>query len=168
MHMKNVFSFSLLIAVMSMILCGCASTTTEAVYNDDAVLYYSDDAVDPLNYVTYTNKEINLVMNELSIHIANADSLSKEEYVISDEIAAVNESLNLVQEAIDRVEHINPPSDYEDDRETILRRMTNAEDSLTLYLSALQENETENLSTYIDLMHGDYVSLSGSFNIMWE
>jgi len=167
MRINRVLSF-ILIATSILALAGCASVDADVLNNSDAVLYYSEEPVDPLNYTMYTNKEIDLVLNELSTHIANADSLSKGRYVLSDEITAVEDSINSVQSAIDSVESINPPDAYEDDREIILQRMTNAKDSLTSYLSALKDDKTDDLSAYIDLMHGDYVALSGTFNMMWD
>ena len=73
----------------------------------------------------------------------------------------------MVAEAIESVETLKPPTDYEDDRDTILQKLVNAQSSLSEYHSALSDN-SDDLQSAVDLMESDYISLSGSFNLPWE
>ena len=162
----RIFVFLLPVAL----LAGCSQKTgTEALLTDNGiVIYNSDDSTDAMNYVTYVNKELDLVMNVLSTHMANGDSISKGDYIVEDEIDAVDESLVLVAEAIESVNTLNPPEGYENDRLAILRRMKNAENTLEAYKKALEAGKTSSIGDYVKLMEGDYVTLSGYFDIFWE
>lgn len=160
----------LIILIPVLALSGCTQKPkAEALITDNGiVIYNTDDSTDAMNYVTYVNKEMDLVMNILSSHMANGNSISKGDYIIADEIDAVSESLVLVAEAIESVNTLNPPEVYENDRLAILRRMKNAENTLEAYKEVLEAGKTTSIGEYVKLMEGDYVSLSGYFNVFWE
>ena len=150
------------------VLGGCATPATPAPADNGAVTYRTDTSTDAMNYTTYVNKELDLVMNILSSHIANGRQVAKGEYIAEDEIDAAAESLVYIADAIDSVDLLNPPAEYEDSRLAILRRMNNAADTVGAYRAALEEGRTEDIDEYVKLMEGDYIALSGVFNVMWE
>lgn len=152
------------------ILPGCHSEKEVhyTVVPDDTTVYFTEDSVDAYNYTMYVNKEITLVANILETHMAIGDSIQKGKYLAEDEIDSVRSDLDMVAEAIASVETLNPPRDYEDDRSAILSRMANAESSLSAYLEALEDSDTSAVGSAVDLMEGDYIALTGAFNLMWE
>lgn len=136
--------------------------------SDDVVQYTTDDALDPQNYTTYVNKELNLMMNLISSHVTSGDSLIKGNGVLADELASVKHSLDLAAEAITSVETLHPPKEYEDDRDTILQKMVNAKATMEAYRDTLEAEDTDSLRSIVDTLSSDYASLSGSFNMPWE
>ena len=169
MQVSRMISLSLVLLTLLALLSGCGSSTDQktAVTDEGIVIYDTDGPTDSMNYTNYMNKEINLVMNILSTHIANADNLTKGKYILEDELSAVIADRDKVAEAIDSIEGLNPPSQYEDDRAVTLERLVNADNTLETYQAALEDGETD-LQDYIDLMEGDYVTLSSAFNLPWE
>lgn len=169
MRVKHILIFLTLSALTIGLLTSCGDSTDQKtdITDEGVVIYDTDTATDSMNYTNYTNKEIDLVMNILSTHIANADNVNKGKYIASDELSALISDRDKVAEAIDSVEGLNPPNKYEDDRDTILERISNADGTLEAYQKALEDGETD-LQDYIDLMEGDYVALSGVFNLPWE
>lgn len=160
-------SISIVFFIMMLpVICGCAPEKTVTDITDSGiVIYNTDDSTDPLNYITYVNKEINAIMNTLSSHIGNGENLIHGRYVLNDEIENVKTSLNSINEAIEFVEGLNPPDGYSDDRESILRCMANAEETLKEYQQVLELHETTGIPDCIDLMQGDYTALSGVFSL---
>jgi hypothetical protein len=170
------------IKIKSFIICGlflstlcltaCSPAPTDnykKVDNSGNVVEYStQDSIDPTNYTIYVNKELDLVMNILSTHISMGDNIIKGKYFAADELANVKSDLDMVAEAISSVEVLNPPTDYEDDRAAILRKMVNAQDTLNAYCEVLESGDLTNLQDCVDLMESEYISLSGSFNVQWE
>lgn len=169
MRISKIVSFSLVFFALLAFASGCGASTDQktAVTDEGIVIYDTDGPTDSMNYTNYMNKEINLVMNILSTHIANADNLAKGKYILEDELSAVIADRDKVAEAIDSIEGLNPPSQYEDDRTVTLERLVNADNTLEAYQTALEDGETD-LQDYIDLMEGDYVTLSSAFNLPWE
>lgn len=147
--------------------CGDSIDSKTDITSDGIVIYDTDTATDSLNYTNYVNKELGLVINILSSHITQADNLDKGKYIVKDEITALESDLDRVSEAIDSVEGLNPPNEYEDDREDILTRMVNAENTLKNYLEALN-NPDINYDDYISLMEGDVAALTAVYNLPWE
>jgi len=139
------------------------------VQEDGTVEYDTSAAVDPMNYTMYANKEITMITNILSSHIANGDNVVKGKYLASDELRTLEGNLDMVQEAIDSVDTMHPPADYEDDREAILAAMLNAQDSLTRYQDALNGEGSLSIEKCVDLMEGDYITLTSKMQAAyWE
>lgn len=149
-------------------MTACTSSNNYAKVDSDSAEYTTQNPVDPLNYTTYVNKEITLIMNILTTHIAVGDKIAKGSYIVADELTNLKADLDMVAEAVESVETLNPPTDYEDDRDSILRKMVNAQSSLQAYYDALDSGATLNLEDYLDLMEADYVALSSAFNLVWE
>lgn len=150
-------------------LCSCGGQERRAEITDEGiVLYNTDDAPDANNYTAYVNKELTLVMNILRTHMTTAENIINGKALAADESKNLTGDVDLVEEAVKSVETMNPPLDYEDDREAILTKLTNALDTLTSYQEALDDGESDSLQAFIDLMESDYSALSGSFNILWE
>lgn len=171
LHRANLLCVICTTAILFSLLSSCSNQPSDnytKIDDDNVVQYTTDDAIDPQNYTTYVNKELNLVLNILSSHVTMGDSLIKEKGVISDELASVKSDLDMVAEAIESVETLHPPKDYEDDRDTILQKMVNAKASLEAYRDMLESDDISGLQDLVDLMSTDYNSLSGSFNMPWE
>ena len=160
-----------LILICLLSLCigiyGC-STPSRELTEEGIVFYNTENSIDPLNYTLYANKEISLTLNLLEGHMTNGRYVIKDKYPIVDEIDNVTESLDMIDEAIFSVETLNPPNEYEDDRDYILRRMANIRDTLEAYKGALLENNFEDIEKCIDVMAGDFTALKSMFNNMWE
>ena len=170
-HFSSLFCAAMATVVFIGMLTGCSTKKHSENYakidGSDTVEYNTNDSTDPQNYTTYVNKEINLVLNILETHVATGDHIIIGKAIINDEIKAVTADLDMVAEAIESVETLKPPTDYEDDRDTILQKLVNAQSSLSEYRSALSDN-SDDLQSAVDLMESDYISLSGSFNLPWE
>lgn len=163
--------FCMVCLLLFAMLSGCGSDPKNyaQVQPDGTVRYDTDDAVDPMNYTLYVNKEITLITNILATHTGNGDNVIKGKYPAADESISVATDLDLVAEAIESVETMHPPTDYEDDREAILIAMLAAQDSLTNYKAALDGEADYDLRDCVELMEGDYVNLTGKMHATyWE
>lgn len=161
---KSIFSFFiLLICVIGITACAASPATPK---NGQA--QYNANPGDALNYVLYTNKEITLVMNQLETHMANSMLVQSKDYPVEDEIDNVTASIDLTKEAIQSVESLAPTNEYEDDRDEILRRLVNAENTLESYKECLESGDLSKLGQYADLMQADFAALKAMFNNAWE
>lgn len=153
-------------------LPGCANQNSDnyvKVQDDGTIEYDTNDAVDPMNYTLYVNKELTVITNILSSHIANGDNVVKGKYLASDEAKTLESNLDMVQESIDSIDTLHPPTDYEDDREAILTAMLTAQDSLTRYKDALNGEGSLSIEECVDLMEGDYITLTSKMQAAyWE
>lgn len=166
---KKAFAAGLMAVCILSTLCSCGGQERRAEITDEGiVLYNTDDAPDANNYTAYVNKELTLVMNILRTHMTTAENIINGKALAADESKNLTGDIDLVEEAVESVETMNPPLDYEDDREAILTKLANALDTLTSYQEALDDGESDSLQNFIDLMESDYSALSGSFNILWE
>lgn len=165
----SVFACGLAVAALAL-LSGCADEPNYAKVEDDGTITYStDDAVDPMNYTLYVNKELTLVSNILSTHIINGNNIIKEDYPASDALTSLKDDLDLVEEAIASVETMHPPEEYVDDREAILTAMVTAQDSLLRYRDTLSGDNTLTLEDCVNLMEGDYTNITGKMQgAYWE
>jgi len=168
--MRKLLFLALVFVSHFALLTGCSATAEpERELTEDGIVFYdTNDSIDPLNYTLYVNKEISLVLNLLEAHMANGLYVLDGKFPRQDEIDNATESLDLIAEAIASVESHNPPNEYEDDRDAILRRMVNIEDTLKSYKEALENNEDEYIESYVDVMSGDFASLKAVFNNPWE
>lgn len=168
MHKKTLTAGLMAVCIL-FTLCSCGGQERRAeIAEDGIVLYNTDDAPDANNYTTYINKELTLVMNILRTHMTTAEDIVNDKALAADELKNLAGDIDLVEEAVESVETINPPLDYEDDREAILTKLANALDTLTSYQETLDDGGTDSLQDFIDLMESDYAALSGSFNLFWE
>lgn len=106
-------------------------------------------------------------MNILTTHMANSTKVAKGKYPATDELATVKADLDKVQEAINTVNTLNPPNEYEDEREVMLTRLNNAKSTLEAYRDAVEDGVTD-LADYADLMESDHISLTAAFNLISE
>ena len=166
--MKKVIVLMLILSSFALLLAGCSTEPEREITEEGIVFYDTNQSLDPLNYTLYVNKETTLVLNLLEGHMANARSVLRSKYPRQDELDNVIESLDMIAEAIKSVESFNPPKEYEDDRDAILRRMGNAQNTLESYKDALESNDDTHIESYIDVMSGDFTSLKSIFNNPWE
>ena len=150
-----------------MVLPGCVIPNTQQP-GESAPQYNTQFPLTALEYTIITNKEIALVMNILETHMSNGRNVIRSRYPIEDEIKNAEHSLIMTGEAIKTIDTLYPAITYEDDRLEILRRMENALNSLENYKTALEGRDMEMTYGLIDVMQGDFVSLKGMFNIVWE
>jgi len=156
-----------LLCLLSLLLflSGCIAGH-EQVPMDDG--YTTDTATDALNYTTYVDKELGLVMNLLATHLGNSRSALDAAELLANEIRNVSESLLLISEAIDSVDALRPPDGYEDLCEAALRRMKEAEDAVEGYQSALDLADSDAVEAAVTRMESAYVALTGAFTVIPE
>lgn len=184
-HMRNLLCFFFVICVRSLILSlivfcvlgcfgllsGCAPVADgsyQKADQDTSVEYSTEYAQDVYNYTLNVNRELDLILNKLSTHTAIGNQIIRGKYIAEDEASTVEHDLDMVAEAIESVEFLNPPVGYEDDRDTILTQMVNAQSSLQAYLNILQSGDTSGLQDAVDMMEGDFVTITSAFNLPWE
>lgn len=120
--------------------------------------------LDPLNYTTYVNKEITLVLNNLESCMANATLVNEAN--VDDELTNIDQSLVLIQEAIESVKGFTPPNEYGNDHLMVVQRMQDCYDSLYQYRSYLSTKNFTYIDDYVDDMQMKFSSLKAMFNNM--
>lgn len=153
----------LLLALL--LLSGC-SAAHESVSEDDG--YTTDTATDALNYTTYVDKELGLVMNLLATHLGNSRTALDSTELTANEMQNVTETLLFVSDAMDSVDTLRPPEGYEDLRLSALRRLEEAEEAIKGYQSALENADSAAVEAAVTGMESAYVALTGVFTLMPE
>lgn len=149
--------FSLLVTVVMLIsMTACANFNSN---NDE----YMSNPVDALNYCSYRNQRLTVVLNLLETHMANGTAVSNGERSPEEEVDLLRSSISTVTEAIAFMEKLAPPVNYERNREETLTQLSSALSTLLLYQQALQE-DTSKVSDCVELMSQDFVSIKGLFN----
>ncbi|MBQ3010630.1 MAG: hypothetical protein IJD81_05525 [Oscillospiraceae bacterium] len=158
--------YRLLCLLFTLLLLSGCSTGHKQVPMDDG--YSTDTATDALNYTTYMDKELGLVMNLLATHLGNSRTALDSTALTANETQSVAENLLLIADAIDSVDTLRPPDGYEDLRNSALRRLEEAQEAIMEYQSALVAADAEAVDTAITRMESAYVSLTGAFTVMPE
>ena len=148
-----------------LLLSGCGAVQEQTSADDG---YTPDTATDALNYTTYVDKELGLVMNLLATHLGSSRTALASAALKANEMQSVSESLLLIVDAIDSVDTLRPPDEYEDLRNSILRRLEEAKEAITEYQSALETADADAVETAVTRMESAYVALTGAFTIMPE
>jgi hypothetical protein len=159
------------ITVLATLLAGCAPPeNAPSAENPRKIgdVYDTEFPLSALDYTTLLNKEAGLVLHKLSSHMSASASVVRGEYPAKDEVKNAEHSIAMVEESIISVTNANPAKTYEDDRLEVLRLMKNAKASLEAYKEALEAGDGEMIEKTNNLMKGDFVALSGMFNVMWE
>ena len=120
--------------------------------------------LDPLNYTTYVNKEITLVLNNMETCMANATLVNEGN--IENELRNVNQALVLIQESIDSVAAFTPPNEYGNDHLMVIQRMQDCYNSLIQYRTYLETGNLNHIDDYVDDMQMKFTSLKAMFNNM--
>lgn len=158
--------YRLLCLLFALLLLSGCSTAHEPVSEDDG--YTTDTATDALNYTTYVDKELGLVMNLLTTHLGNSRTASDSTELTDNEIQNVTETLLLISDAMDSVDTLRPPNGYEDLRLSALRRLEEAEEAIMGYQSALENSDSTAVEAAVTEMESAYVALTGVFTLMPE
>jgi hypothetical protein len=160
------------ITVLSVLfLSGCAPQGNAPSRDNPRTAGETYDTQFPLSAMEYQlllDKEIGLVLHEASMHIANARNVEAGVYPVSDEIANLDHTLNLTDEAIVSITNAYPAKTYEDDRLDTLRLLENVKETFLAYKKTLLGESDYEIEDIRKLLKSDFVALSGRFNVLHE
>ena len=149
--------FVVLIGILFLLsVTACTSFTVE---NDQ----YMSNPVDALNYCSYRNQRLTVVLNLLETHMANGMAVSSGQRSSEAELDLVSSSISTVTEAIAFIERLAPPTNYEKNREESLSLLSSALNTLLLYQQTLREDAAR-VNECVELMSQDFVSIKKLFN----
>jgi len=122
---------------------------------------FGDLALPTLEYQMTLATEATAVLMILETHMTNGKNVERGEYPLERESGNVAHSLVMVEESIRAIAILHVPHDEEDNTTELLRRLNNARNSLELYHDDLIAGNTELISSRVNLMRGDFVSITG-------
>ena len=157
--MRKIIMFPL-ICICAFSLCACSVVFPEEKPTET---YKTQNANSALEYGIYMNKQITVYTNQLSTHmmlLQNSDS------TYENIIPLAEESLEIMQVALDDVIVTYPSFDAEDDRETTITLMKTAVKNMENYITALKEGKS--VKDFADKFQNDYFALTGMANLYYK
>lgn len=164
---KNIFRpISVVLACAALLLPALACTPV-AEKEQDNMYYASDIAANPQQYTMFVNKEIEPVTNHLVTQMGLADKVAAGEYPAADALTSVQNAIKAIAASIDQVDKALPPANYADLRTNVLQAMVNAKDTLEAFEGELLQPtlSKENIERLRNVMEGDFIVLTGLFNV---
>ena len=148
-------------------LCGCTNYGSQP---NGTTVYTAQFPYSAQEYMSFLNKEIEPVTNQLTTHMLLAQNVADGTYPASEALASAQDSLRIIQESRDNVDTMQPAYEYDEERISVLRVLDNAEATMTSYIEELQKDQpnANQLRAYSDIMRSDYLTLTGLFNVYWE
>lgn len=149
--------------IFSLVGCGINSNTGDNEYN----MEYATDAQ---QYCIFMNRQINVILNQLSSNMIVAHDVAQGEYPASDALKTAEQSMGIIQAAREEVEKMMPPEKYKDTRDNTLRVMVNAENDIQTYIDELKRDElrTNAIDSLASIMQTDFAALTAEFNQYYE
>lgn len=164
--MKNSIRKTLLIIVSALLIV--TAVACELPKKDDpSVTYDTDVAYSPQMYTSYINKQIEPVTNALVSQMGLADKVCEYEYPVEDAIKSGKSAIELIDKSIKGVDNVLPPAQYMSLREDTLQALVNAKDTIETYVKELEQPNVNSarIKSCRDLMEGDFITLTGLFNV---
>jgi len=153
---------SFLFIICLFLLAGCT------VPQDDGH-YTAEFPYDPLQYMTFLNKEINVVQNQLNSSVSLTVMVTRGEYPAGQAAESIQESLDVIKAVYTAVDVMRPPVKYVDTRERLLRLLRSVEDDCDRLIQELQKPAPDNrrLIEIKNLLLGHSTAISSLANIYW-
>ena len=119
-------------------------------------------ALDDHAYTLTLNKRITVVSNQIITQISNAQSIS--DATKDNCIASAQASIRIVDEAIQEVETMPAPAEYEADKQNALRIMRLTKEHMEQFVSRMgADNKNADYGDIVDLLQNDYNTLTAEF-----
>lgn len=121
-------------------------------------------------YMSFLNKEIVPVTNQLTTHMILAQNVAQGTYPASEALASAQSGLRIIQEVRDNIDIMQPAYEYDEERLDTLRILDNIEATFSSYIEELGKAQPDGnlLNSYSEIMQSDYLTLTGMFNIYWQ
>lgn len=133
--------------------------------------FSTDSAYSASQYTMFVNKEITTVTNHLVTQMALGDKvINGSDYPVEDALKSAENSVKVLNECIENVNTMIPPTQYAEDRISVLEALESAKSTLETYCDALKQNpiDTKKIKDLIGIMEADYIHLTSLSNIYWE
>ena len=154
------------VIAVCVISCLCASGCNTEIKPDstDAGTYSTQTSMSSLEYSIYMNKQITVFTNQLSSRMVIAKNWSNTAYENERDMA--EESLEIMNDALDEVVVTMPATNADDDRESTIEAMQTATDHMQQYIDAIDAGE--DVTAFSDVFNNDFNALTGLANLYYE
>lgn len=162
---KSVKKYILILLSAMMLISIAACKLPEK--DDPSIVYDTDTAYSPQMYTSYINKQIEPVTNVLVSQMGLADKVCDSEYPVQDAITSAKTAIETIETSIKGVDNMFPPVKYTSLRDDVLQALVNAKDTVETYLNELEQPyvNSAKIKSCRDLMEGDFITLTGLFNV---
>lgn len=158
--------FILIFAVLAAsvgILSGCQSSDTSKTGNnasESSAIHYTTEAnMNELDYKMFIGERITNTQMLIHARMSVSKNLASKEYPTGDEIKNTESAIEKIQKYIDEISVTRPPKERFDDQEQILQNLTNAKETMQVYLDYLKKGDLDKAQDSAAVMKGDYDTL---------
>ena len=132
--------------------------------------YNMNSALDAGQYCNFINKQINAVINQLSSNMLMGNSVARGDCSINDAIATAKQSISIIESALNEVDIMIPPNQYQDTRAHTLQLMKKSKSDIQVYIDELSKSSPDKEKIYklCSEMNSDFTALSSEFNVYYE
>lgn len=167
--MKSHISIFLVLMLVCGILAGCTGNTQQPANDPNEPEYIMDYAWDAHSYCLYVNKELTVVLNQLSTHMLLARQVG-DGYTIDNALLSAKASLEAIRDAKKQLEIMPAPAQYVENRENTLRLVALAEQDMEEWVEILEAARVDStkLTSVASRMQADFVAITAEFNIYYK
>ena len=156
--MKKILALCL--CMISLGLMGCSPIVSDNAGSGD---YATQNRVSAIEYSIFMNKQVTVFTTQLTSHLSLiASSGTNYENLIT----VTEESIAVMEAALDEVIVTYPPISYEDDRETTITVMKTTIEHMKSYLQDMKEEK--GTGGYIDIFQSDYFALTAQASLYYQ
>lgn len=155
----------LLMVGLVFLLCGCDSDMEIKPGSASDGKYATQTRTSSLEYSIFMNKQITVFTNQITARMSICKNMMQG-FNADNELTLANQSLNIMQDALEEVTITYPSVEGEDDRETTILAMETAIDHMKGYVAALENNE--DVSGYIKDFENDFSQLTGLASLYYQ
>ena len=159
--MRKKAVYSLLIALLIMNLCGCGDIRPDSA---DSGRYSTQTSMTSAEYSVYMNKQITVFANQLTTHLVMIKNSVDGNY--ENAVTLAEESIRIMEEALNGVIVTMPAKTSESDRETTITAMQTAIDNMKQYKESLEAGK--DISDYKTAFENDFNALTGLANLYYQ
>lgn len=140
---------------------GCNSITTSYGNNSELALPAHE-------YNIYLQQEITTVLNQLTTRMSNGRVIGSGDGNVTNELEAVEYSINVVSECIEVIYNINITGSYEEEKEETIRLFNEVLNEFTKYKDCISNRNEQLIRKSISRMEILFTSLTALCNQVYK
>lgn len=148
--------------ICNILFTGC-STEIKPDSKEEGV-YATQNPLSAVEYSIYMNKQITVFTNQLTTRMIMANNAQESTY--ENEADMADESVIIMEDALEEVVVTYPSDTSEDDREAAIMAMQTAVDHMVSYAEDVRNGE--DTTKYINVFQNDFNALTGLANLYYQ
>lgn len=113
------------------------------------------------------NKQVTVITNQLTTQAILSQNVTNGTQKTN--LSSALNSLEIIADAMSRIELLNAPIEYEENKQSTIQMAETAKSHLMMYIKALESDTCDtDYSSFASLLQNDFVVLTAEFNVYYK